>query len=454
MSELINIGMPVADSLLGTDLPKPGEAANGPADDFSNLLYGLAGTPVDGQTFRQSGRHLLGGAGTAAPENLLATKSADAVTTDDNSAAPAPPERRMSELEFLFHRHAGKPFVMLDTQSTQQVTPALQPVATAENPRLANVLAMLLPDGEHAQLASSSTAPAEDLPTMPLPWLRPAVPAPAQTLARSTRGSAEALATAGNKRPPTESIRSAAPTPERQASGGDPRAAAASAGEAVARDSARIAEAVPAMRAFSDAAPIRADGNRPPAAQKGLPGPGVFSTSLASTSLLSPQAISAPPAPGGAVPVATATAQVAEQLVWMAQTGQNSAQVRLHPEELGMVNIRITLESGSARIAIEASHPDMVQELTSSAPRLRNLLAHEGLGLNALEIEQRPNTQFSGQSGGQQAGQQSDDRSRLAGGSADDWTDAQTEADLLDDPLAAGAMRTTQSTVRLLDLFA
>jgi flagellar hook-length control protein FliK len=69
------------------------------------------------------------------------------------------------------------------------------------------------------------------------------------------------------------------------------------------------------------------------------------------------------------------------QLTWMAANGRESASLRLSPENLGPLEIRISVEDGEAKVWFGASQADTRAALESSLPRLRELLASQGLVL-------------------------------------------------------------------------
>jgi flagellar hook-length control protein FliK len=69
------------------------------------------------------------------------------------------------------------------------------------------------------------------------------------------------------------------------------------------------------------------------------------------------------------------------QLTWMAANGRESASLRLSPENLGPLEIRISVEDGEAKVWFGAAQAETRAALESSLPRLRELLASQGLVL-------------------------------------------------------------------------
>jgi hypothetical protein len=69
------------------------------------------------------------------------------------------------------------------------------------------------------------------------------------------------------------------------------------------------------------------------------------------------------------------------QLTWMAINGREAASLRLSPEHLGPLEVRISVREGEASVYFGASNPETRSALEQSLPRLRELLASQGLVL-------------------------------------------------------------------------
>jgi flagellar hook-length control protein FliK len=82
-------------------------------------------------------------------------------------------------------------------------------------------------------------------------------------------------------------------------------------------------------------------------------------------------------------PVGTPTwkDELGAQLTWMAINGREAASLRLSPEHLGPLDIRISMNDGQASVYFGASNPDTRSALEQSLPRLRELFASNGLVL-------------------------------------------------------------------------
>lgn len=73
--------------------------------------------------------------------------------------------------------------------------------------------------------------------------------------------------------------------------------------------------------------------------------------------------------------------ELGAQLTWMAANGREAASLRLSPEHLGPLEIRISVRDGEASVWFGASNPDTRSALEQSLPRLRELFAAQGLVL-------------------------------------------------------------------------
>jgi flagellar hook-length control protein FliK len=73
--------------------------------------------------------------------------------------------------------------------------------------------------------------------------------------------------------------------------------------------------------------------------------------------------------------------ELGTQLTWMALNGREAASLKLSPEHLGPLDIRISMREGEASVYFGAVNPDTRSALEQSLPRLRELFASQGLVL-------------------------------------------------------------------------
>jgi flagellar hook-length control protein FliK len=106
----------------------------------------------------------------------------------------------------------------------------------------------------------------------------------------------------------------------------------------------------------------------------------------------------ASPTVGIGVPVAHSSwpNALAAQLQWMATRQVQSATLRLSPEHLGPLEVRIDVTRSQINVNFTAHHPDTREALAQAVPQLRQLFAAGGLNLGEATVQQEPRS--SGQS--------------------------------------------------------
>lgn len=73
--------------------------------------------------------------------------------------------------------------------------------------------------------------------------------------------------------------------------------------------------------------------------------------------------------------------ELGTQLTWMAINGREAASLKLSPEHLGPLEVRISVREGEASVNFVASSPDTRSAIEQSLPRLRELFASQGMVL-------------------------------------------------------------------------
>jgi flagellar hook-length control protein FliK len=111
--------------------------------------------------------------------------------------------------------------------------------------------------------------------------------------------------------------------------------------------------------------------------------------------------------------------ELGEQIAWMGTGDVKSARIKLHPEELGSMDVHVTMDGGKVNVAILAQHPAAVHAVQQTLSQLDTMLAHHGLSLGQADVSQRNPGQNGAQgeaAGGQGAtGNAADDGSATAG---------------------------------------
>ncbi|AND67575.1 hypothetical protein ATSB10_01210 [Dyella thiooxydans] len=129
------------------------------------------------------------------------------------------------------------------------------------------------------------------------------------------------------------------------------------------------------------------------------------------------------------------TQQLGQQVAWLGGQDIKQARIKLHPEELGSLDVKVSVQhNGQVDVTFAAQHPATVHALQQTLPQLDTLLAQQGLSLGQAQVGQ------------QSAGGGDSNRSSSSSGGAGDATDA-----AIGEVAAAPA---TISAVGLLDAFA
>ncbi|MEO3739963.1 flagellar hook length control protein FliK [Kosakonia sp. WA-90] len=101
---------------------------------------------------------------------------------------------------------------------------------------------------------------------------------------------------------------------------------------------------------------------------------------------------------------------LSQHVTLFTRQGQQSAELRLHPEELGQVQISIKLEDNQAQLQMVSAHSHVRQALEAALPVLRTSLAESGIQLGQSNISSES---FAGQ---QQHSSQQQQASRSGSG--------------------------------------
>lgn len=101
-----------------------------------------------------------------------------------------------------------------------------------------------------------------------------------------------------------------------------------------------------------------------------------------------------------------AAAQLKDKVIYQVTNKIQSAEIRLNPEELGSVQIKLNLQQDQLNLQFTVSQPQAKEALEQHMPRLRELLEQQGLALAQSHVEQRSSQQqeqsrqFAGNSAG------------------------------------------------------
>lgn len=89
-----------------------------------------------------------------------------------------------------------------------------------------------------------------------------------------------------------------------------------------------------------------------------------------------------------------------DRVTWMTGNRIQNAELKLNPAELGPLRVQISMDDGNASVTFTAQHPQTREAIEQALPRLREMLADQGVSLqNASVSDQGPRHQQSGQGG-------------------------------------------------------
>ena len=95
---------------------------------------------------------------------------------------------------------------------------------------------------------------------------------------------------------------------------------------------------------------------------------------------------------------------LSQQIVMFSRNGQQNAELRLHPEDLGAIQISLKLDNDQAQISLVSSHSHVRTALEAAIPQLRSALAESGINLGESQVSSDSSAQ------GQQFQQQQEAR--------------------------------------------
>ncbi|MHB1057552.1 MAG: flagellar hook-length control protein FliK [Rhodanobacter sp.] len=120
-----------------------------------------------------------------------------------------------------------------------------------------------------------------------------------------------------------------------------------------------------------------------------------------------------------------------QQVAWLGGQDVKQARIRLHPEELGSLDVSVSVTHGRVDVVFSAQHPAAVAAVQQTLPQLDHMLAQHGLSLGHAEVGQH-------------------DRGDRRGHAGDAGTGAPDEVG----EIHGGSLPASPGTVGLLDAFA
>jgi Flagellar hook-length control protein len=117
---------------------------------------------------------------------------------------------------------------------------------------------------------------------------------------------------------------------------------------------------------------------------------------------LAPTAPAAPPVLHLQSPVGSQgfAQDLGQQVAWLGGQNIKQARIRLHPEELGSLDVQVSVTHGRVDVVFSAQHPGAVAAVQQSLPQLDQMLAQHGLSLGHAEVGQHDRGDRQGQAAG------------------------------------------------------
>ncbi|HET6434863.1 MAG TPA: flagellar hook-length control protein FliK [Xanthomonadaceae bacterium] len=265
--------------------------------------------------------------------------------------------------------------------ATPQPTPPAREQDTSDAPpaelpdQLLGLFALLVPNAP-APAGPAAVAPAAGAQADGATVLATPLPAGAQMPATTAR------ADAGAALAPLAGQAQAAGAAAARAEATAPLAMPLPAGLAPAGDEAAGADAF--TRLVAEAATGRDGPQADPLAAQSLP-PAASATSAAARAAVPPHApLSQPADPGAGY-----GDDFGKGVLWMTDKALGHAQLRVTPDHLGPIDVRLQLDGARVHAEFSSAQPDVRQALEASLPRLREMLGQHGLELAQADVGQR-----------------------------------------------------------------
>ncbi|NOY66333.1 MAG: hypothetical protein GXP13_02850 [Gammaproteobacteria bacterium] len=80
------------------------------------------------------------------------------------------------------------------------------------------------------------------------------------------------------------------------------------------------------------------------------------------------------------------------RLVWLSKEGVQEAKIRLTPANLGMIEIKISVENDQAKVSFLSQSSAVRDVIEGSLPRLREMMQESGVKLENVNVGSQPNT--------------------------------------------------------------
>jgi flagellar hook-length control protein FliK len=82
--------------------------------------------------------------------------------------------------------------------------------------------------------------------------------------------------------------------------------------------------------------------------------------------------------------------EIGSRMTMMVEQGKHTASLRLSPEHLGPLEVRITVNGDQASVQFGAAHVDTRNAIENALPRLREMFASQGMTLSDANVSREP----------------------------------------------------------------
>lgn len=105
--------------------------------------------------------------------------------------------------------------------------------------------------------------------------------------------------------------------------------------------------------------------------------------------------------------------EMGERIVWMSNQGISSAEIKINPQNMGPITVRIDMNQDQATISFTVQNSEVHTALEASIPKLREMLGSQNVTLADVNVSQQSssNTNSDSSRSQQQAGQMAADAS-------------------------------------------
>ncbi len=85
-----------------------------------------------------------------------------------------------------------------------------------------------------------------------------------------------------------------------------------------------------------------------------------------------------------------------QKIMWLANNDKQAAQLTLNPQQMGPIDISLTIEKGSATASFVSANADVREAIETAMPRLREMFANAGISLGQTNVSAESFKQHAG----------------------------------------------------------